>query len=59
MEKYPSGRVEETATIYLDDEHGSVEDQISDAEHDLINEIVQIEHRVEDTVVPRGGAVTY
>jgi len=59
MSRHPTGRVEETATVYLDNEHGSVGEQVADAEHDLINEIVQIEHRVEDTVVPRGGPVTY
>ena len=58
MEKYPTGRVEETSTIYFDGEHGSVEDQVHDYEHDLINEITQIEHAVEDKITPR-GPVTY
>ena len=58
MEKYPSGKVEETATIYVDGEHGPVGEQIIDAEEDFINEIIQIEDRVEDAVRPM-GPVTY
>ena len=37
MMKYPSGRVEETATIYIDGEHGPVDEQIVDATEDSLN----------------------
>lgn len=59
MERYPSGRVEETTSIYLDGEHGSVDEQVAEIEHDIINEVIQIEHEVEEAIVPRGGPVTY
>ena len=62
MMNYPTGRVEETATIYLDDEHGPVADQIIDAEEDLVHEIIQIEGRVEDSLseaMRPSGPVTY
>lgn len=58
MLNYPTGRVEETATVYIDEEHGPVGEQIMDAEEDLIHEIIQIEQRVEDSVRPM-GPVTY
>ena len=46
MEKYPTGRVEETATIYLDDEHGPVSEQVVDATEDSLNEFSQVVDRV-------------
>lgn len=58
MMKYPSGEVTETATVYLDEEHGPVSEQLIDAEEDLINELIQIEHAVEDCIRPM-GPVTY